>query len=50
VDGLRGEINKDQGEGARVESTSCAAYHYVEVYVVKGGQVVATDRQGVVVT
>lgn len=47
---LRGEIRKDEGQGVRVESTSYAGYHYVEVYVVKDGTVVATDRQGVIVT
>jgi hypothetical protein len=46
---LRGEIRKDEGQGVRVESTSYAGYHYVEVYVVKDGRVVATDRQGVIV-
>lgn len=47
---LRGEIRKDEGQGIRVETTSYAGYHYVEVYVVKNGWVVATDRQGVIVT
>jgi hypothetical protein len=47
---LRGEIRKDEGQGVRVESTSYAGYHYVEVYVVKDGRVVAADRQGVIVT
>lgn len=47
---LRGEIRKDEGLGVRVESTAYAGYHYVEVYVVKNGRVVALDRQGVIVT
>lgn len=47
---LRGEIRKDEGQGVRVESTSYAGYHYVEVYVVKDGRVVASDRQSVIVT
>jgi Second Messenger Oligonucleotide or Dinucleotide Synthetase domain/Adenylyl/Guanylyl and SMODS C-terminal sensor domain len=47
---LRGEIRKDQGQGICVESTSYADYHYVEVYVSKDARVVASDRQGVIVT
>lgn len=46
----RGEIRKDQGEGVRVESSLFRGYHYVEVYVVKGGCVVAKDKQSVIVT
>ncbi len=47
---LRGEIRKDEGQGVRVETTSYAGYHYVEIYVVKDGYVVAMDRQDVIVT
>jgi Adenylyl/Guanylyl and SMODS C-terminal sensor domain len=46
---LRGEITKTQGY-TKNEPTAFAGYHYVEVYVVKNGIVVARDRQGVVVT
>ena len=47
---LRGEIRKDKGYCVRHEPTAYAGYHYVEVYVVKMGRVVATDRQEVIVT
>ncbi len=48
--GLRGEIRKDEGQGVRVEWTSYAGYHYVEVYVVKNGVVLTKDKQDVIVT
>lgn len=35
---LRGEIRKDQGQGIRVETTSYAGYHFVEVYVSRAGR------------
>ncbi|MGH2532377.1 MAG: nucleotide-binding domain-containing protein [Thermomicrobiales bacterium] len=47
---LRGEITQDQGRNARTETTSYKGTHYVECYIVKGGVVVANDRQNVIVT
>jgi hypothetical protein len=47
---LRGEITLDQGQNGKTESTSYKGTHYVECYVVKGGVVVARDRQTVIVT
>lgn len=41
---LRGEISEDQGKAERLESTSFAGGHYVEVYAVKDGFTVARDR------
>jgi hypothetical protein len=46
---LRGEIKRSEGH-TKNEPTAFAGYHYVEVYIVKDGVVVARDRQGVVVT
>jgi hypothetical protein len=46
---LRGEITPTSGL-VRNETTSYTGRHYVECYIVKGGVVVASDRQDVVVT
>lgn len=46
---LRGEIKRDEGQHELTESTSYRGTHYVECYVVKGGEVVARDRQTVIV-
>jgi len=44
---LRGELIKDNGSMTRTETTSYRGRHYVEVYVVKNGQVLAMDRHDV---
>jgi len=44
---LRGEITPDEGKAERLESTSFAGAHYVEVYAEKDGFIVARDRIGV---
>jgi hypothetical protein len=49
-DELRGEIRQDGGENTRTETTSYKGTHFVDCYVVKGGVVVAKDRQVVIVT
>lgn len=41
---LRGEILKDHGRQQRKEQTKDTGNHYVDVYVVKDRQVVASDR------
>jgi Second Messenger Oligonucleotide or Dinucleotide Synthetase domain/Adenylyl/Guanylyl and SMODS C-terminal sensor domain len=46
---LRGEIQRDKGQGVHVETTSYSGSHYVECYIVKDEIVVALDRQAVVV-
>ncbi len=46
---LRGEISLDQGFKEKTERTLYTGQHYVECYIVKGGAVVARDRQGVFV-
>lgn len=40
----RGEISPDGGQSQRLESTSFAGEHYVEVYAIKDGYTVARDR------
>jgi hypothetical protein len=47
VGGLRGELIPDDGTMRRTESTLYSGRHYVEVYVVKGNEVVATDHHEV---
>jgi Adenylyl/Guanylyl and SMODS C-terminal sensor domain/Second Messenger Oligonucleotide or Dinucleotide Synthetase domain len=44
---LRGKIVKDEGQRRRTETTAYRGTHYVEVYVVKNGIVVATDHHDV---
>jgi hypothetical protein len=46
---LRGELIKDTGSMSRTETTLYRGRHYVEVYVVKNGQVLAMDRHDVVI-
>jgi hypothetical protein len=46
---LRGEISKDAGNNTKTESTLYKGTHYVECYVVQNGQVIAKDRQTVIV-
>ncbi|WP_202799669.1 hypothetical protein [Rhodanobacter sp. 115] len=46
-DQLRGEISPDQGKRERTEAASFPGEHYVEVYAVQDGVVVARDRIGV---
>lgn len=50
ADCLRGNILRDNGSLQRVEPTSYVGKHYVEVYVVKDGSVVAMDHHDVVIT
>lgn len=47
---LRGEITEDGGSSLKTETTSYKGTHYVECFIVKGGRVVARDRQTVIVT
>jgi hypothetical protein len=47
---IRGQIVKDGGGRTRTEPTSYRGSHYVEVYVVKNGVVVAKDHQRVIIT
>lgn len=44
---LRGSILEDAGARQRRESTKWRGDHYVDCYIVKGGRVVARDRQRV---
>lgn len=44
---LRGEIVEDDGSMSRTEPTLYRGRHYVEVYVVKNGEVLAMDRHDV---
>ena len=46
---MRGEISMDQGFKEKTERTHYTGQHYVECYIVKGGIVVARDRQNVIV-
>jgi len=46
---FRGEISRDDGFGQKAETTLYIGHHYVECYVVKGGNVVSKDRQNVIV-
>lgn len=47
VGDLRGELIPDDGRQQRTETTMYSGRHYVEVYVVKDGRVVATDHHEV---
>lgn len=47
---IRGQIVRDGGSRSRTEPTSFRGNHYVEVYVVKGGVVVAKDHHPVIIT
>lgn len=46
-DMIRGQVERDTGLRSRTEPASFRGNHYVEVYVVKDGAVVAMDRQSV---
>ncbi|MBU4188253.1 MAG: hypothetical protein KJ817_08625 [Actinobacteria bacterium] len=48
-DMIRGQVERDTGSRSRTEPASFRGNHYVEVYVVKGGAVVAMDRQSVII-
>jgi hypothetical protein len=48
-DMIRGQIERDTGLRTRTEPASFRGNHYVEVYIVKGGAVVAMDRQSVII-
>lgn len=51
LDQLRGEIIFDEDQSrTRKESTSWKGQHYVEVYIVKNGRVLATDHHDVVIS
>jgi Second Messenger Oligonucleotide or Dinucleotide Synthetase domain/Adenylyl/Guanylyl and SMODS C-terminal sensor domain len=45
LNALRGEIREDSGSREHTEQTLYSGSHWVEAYVVKGGRVVARDRQ-----
>lgn len=47
---IRGQIVKDGGGRSRTEPTSFRGNHYVEVYIIKNGVVVAKDHHRVVIT
>jgi len=47
---IRGQIVKDGGGRTRTEPTSFRGNHYVEVYIVKNGVVVAKDHHPVIIT
>ena len=47
---LRGKLVRDDGSRSRVEHTKYKGWHYVECYIVKNGQVLATDRHTVNIT
>lgn len=47
---IRGQIVKDGGSRSRTEPTSFRGNHYVEVYIVKNGSVVAKDHHPVIIT
>lgn len=49
VGALRGEIRRDGGAHRHEETTLYAGDHFVDCYVVKDGEVVATGRQKVVI-
>lgn len=46
---LRGELLRDEGQETRTETTKYVGRHYIEVYVVKGGRLLASDRQSVTI-
>jgi hypothetical protein len=47
---IRGQIVRDHGTRRRTEPTAYRGSHYVEVYVVKNGVVVAQDHHPVIIT
>lgn len=47
---IRGQIEPDSGSRSRSEPTAYVGNHYVEVYIVKKGVVVAKDHHPVVIT
>lgn len=47
---LRGKLVRDDGSRSRVEQTRYKGRHYVECYIVKNGQVLATDHHTVNIT
>jgi len=47
---IRGQIVRDGGGRSRTEPTSFRGNHYVEVYIVKDGVVVAKDHHPVIIT
>jgi hypothetical protein len=47
---IRGQIVKDSGSRSCTEPTSFRGNHYVEVYIVKNGVVVAKDHDPVIIT
>ena len=49
VDDLRGALIPDDGTRTRIETTSYAGRHYVEVYIVKRGHLVASDHHEVTI-
>jgi hypothetical protein len=49
VGGLRGSLERDQGAHMKRERTLYKGRHHVEVYVVKNGRVVASDRHAVTI-
>ncbi len=48
-DMIRGQIERDAGSRSCTEPASFRGDHYVEVYIVVNGTVVATDRQPVII-
>lgn len=49
VGGLRGQLMSDSGHELRRETTRYTGSHYIDVYVVKDGRVVAADRHSVII-
>lgn len=49
ADDLRGALIRDDGTGTRTETTKYAGRHYIEVYIVKRGHVVASDHHEVTI-
>ena len=47
---LRGKLVRDDGSRSRVEHTRYKGRHFVECYIVKNGQVLATDHHTVNIT
>ena len=47
--GLRGQLLPDDGSASRTETTSYRGRHYVEAYIIKDGQVFASDHHDVVI-
>jgi hypothetical protein len=46
---IRGQVVKDDGTRSRVEPTAFRGSHYVEIYAVKDGVVVAKDHHSVII-